>query len=127
MVRVLLGPVLGQRRPQAHPCRRLGHHGRADDEDGETVSVLAQALSFSELALNYDHGFIVDYNTDLTKLGWSTATQLRDAALAKFDTAITLATAGGFTSTADGFFGPGITYSNVAIAQIANTMAARTL
>ena len=93
----------------------------------ETVSVLAQALSFSELALNYDHGFIVDYNTDLTKLGWSTATQLRDAALAKFDTAITLATAGGFTSTADGFFGPGITYSNVAIAQIANTMAARTL
>ena len=93
----------------------------------ETVTVLAQALSFSELALNYDHGFIVDYNTDLTTLGWSTAAELRDAALAKFDTVITLATAGTFTGTADGFFGPGITYSNVQIAQIANTMAARTL
>src|SRR5207247_4734499 len=30
-------------------------------------------------------------------------------------------------TTADGFFGPGVTYSNVQIAQIANTMAARNL
>jgi len=93
----------------------------------ETLTVLAQALSFSGLALNYDHGFIVDYNTDLTTLKLSTAVEIRDAAMAKFDTAITLASAGTFTSTADGFFGPGTTYSNTQIAQIANTMAARTL
>ncbi len=92
----------------------------------ETMTVLAQALSLSGLALNYDHGFIVDYNTDLAALTCcQPAVDLRDAALAKFDEAIALATANSFT--ADGFFGPGKTYSNVQVAQIANTMAARTL
>ena len=92
----------------------------------ETVTLLAQALSLSELALNYDHAFIVDYNSNLNALGWSTAAQVRDVALAKFDTVVTLAGANSFATTV-GFFGPGITYSNVQIAQIANTMAARTL
>ena len=92
----------------------------------ETMTVLAQALSLSSLALNYDHGFIVDYNTDLAALKCcQPAVDLRDAALAKFDEAIALATANSFT--ADGFFGPGKTYSNVQVARIANTMAARTL
>src|SRR2546428_2743874 len=49
----------------------------------ETLTVLAQALSFSGLALNYDHGFIVDYNTDLTTLKMSTATEIRYADMAK--------------------------------------------
>jgi starch-binding outer membrane protein, SusD/RagB family len=92
----------------------------------ETMTVLAQALSLSGLAMNYDHAFIVDYNSDLTTLKFSTALELRDVAMAKFDTAITMATANTFT-TADGFFGPGVTYTNVQVAQIANTMAARTL
>src|SRR5437867_6226555 len=92
----------------------------------ETMTVLAQALSLSGLALNYDHGFIVDFDTDLPSLKFSTALQLRDAAMAKFDTAITMAGANTFT-TADGFFGPGVTYSNLQVAKIANTMAARTL
>src|SRR5256886_6229393 len=92
----------------------------------ETVTVLAQALSLSGLALNYDHGFIVDFDTDLPSLKFSTAVELRDAAMAKFDTAITMAGANTFT-TADGFFGPGVTYGNLKVAQIANTMAARTL
>jgi starch-binding outer membrane protein, SusD/RagB family len=92
----------------------------------ETMAVLAQALSLGGLALNYDHGFIVDYDTDLLTLVFSPAAAIRDASLAKFDTAIALATANSFT-TADGFFGPGVMYSNVQVAQIARTMAARTL
>ena len=53
---------------------------------------------------------------------------MRDAALAKFDTAITMAAAGTFTvPTTDWFGGPAVTYNNVRIAQIANTMAARLL
>ena len=92
----------------------------------ETMTVLAQALSLSGLALNYDHAYIVDFDTDLPSLKFSTALELRDAAMAKFDTAITMAGANTFT-TADGFFGPGVTYANGKVAQIANTMAARTL
>jgi len=92
----------------------------------ETVAVLVQALSLSDLAMNYDQGFIVDFDTDLLTLKFSTAAQMRDAAAAKFDEAIALATANTFT-TADGFFGPGVTYSNTKIVQIANTMAARNL
>src|SRR6267378_7648243 len=47
----------------------------------ETMTVLAQALSLSGLALNYDHGFIVDYTTDLPSLKFSTALAIRDAAM----------------------------------------------
>jgi len=92
----------------------------------ETMAVLAQALSLSDLAMNYDQGFVVDYTTDLTKLKFSTSAEMRDTATARFDEAIALAGTNTFT-TADGFFGPGVTYSNVQIAQIANTMAARNL
>jgi hypothetical protein len=93
----------------------------------ETMVVLVQALSFSGLALNYDKGFIVDYTTDITNLTFSTRTELRDAAMAKFDTAITLANGTAFAVPGDFFGAPNVSYDNVKIAQIANTMAARTL
>src|SRR3989454_782657 len=92
----------------------------------ETMALLTQGLSLGGLALNYDHGFIVDYNTDLATIQFHTAADLRDTALAKLDTVIAFAGANTFT-TANGFFGPGKTYSNTQIARIANTMAARTL
>src|SRR5438034_5627208 len=63
----------------------------------ETMSVLTQALALSGIALNYDQGFIVDYNTDVLSIALSNRTQIRDAALAKFDEAITLAAADSFT------------------------------
>ena len=91
----------------------------------ETMTVLAQALSLSGIAVNYDHGYVVDYNTDLSTLQFSPAAEVLDSAMLKFDEAIALAKANTFT--ADGFFGPGVSYSNVQIVQIANTMAARTL
>ena len=93
----------------------------------ETIAILVQALSMSSVALNYDQGFIVDYNTDLLTLKFSTAAQLRDAAAAKFDEAIALATANVFTVPAEFFGSPSQTYTNVQIVQIANTMAARNL
>jgi len=94
----------------------------------ETMAVLTQGLALSGIALNYDKGFIVDYNTDLASLAFSTRTEVRDAALAKFDEAITLAGAESFdVPTTDWFGGPAVTYSNVRIAQIASTMAARLL
>src|SRR5689334_20936020 len=37
----------------------------------ETMSVLSQGLALSGIALNYDKGFIVDYNTDITALQFS--------------------------------------------------------
>ncbi len=93
----------------------------------ETMAVLAQGLALSGIALNYDQGFVVDYNTDLTTLQFSPAADVRDAALAKLDEAVALATANAFTVPADFFGSPQVGYTNVRIAQVANTMAARLL
>jgi len=99
----------------------------------ETMAVLVQALAYGGLALNYDKGFIVEYTTDVSdpavvkSLTFSTRTQLRDFAMAKFDTAIAFANGRAFAVPGDFFGSPGVSYDNVKIAQIANTMAARTL
>jgi len=69
----------------------------------------------------------VDENTDLTSLVFSTRAQMRDAAILKFDDVINNLTTTTFTVPGDFFGKPGQSYDNVAIAQIANTMAARTL
>src|SRR3989454_4182711 len=93
----------------------------------ETMGVLVQALCLSQISLMYDKGFIVDENSDLTSLSFSTRAQMRDAAVAKFDDVINNLTATTFTVPGDFFGKPGQSYDNVAIAQIASTMAARTL
>jgi len=94
----------------------------------ETMGVLVQGLVLSQISLMYDKGFIVDENTDLTSLQFSPRAAMRDAAIAKFDDVINnLTTAKDFTVPGDFFGKPGQSYDNVAIAQIANTMAARTL
>ena len=94
----------------------------------ETMAVLVQALCLSELALNYDKGFVVNYNTDLTSLQFSGRSAMRDTAIARFNEVIALAKANTFTVDGAFFGAPASpTYDNVKIAQIANTMAARTL
>jgi hypothetical protein len=93
----------------------------------ETMAVLTQGLALSGIALNYDKGFIVDYKTDVSTLTFSTRAQIRDAALAKLDTAITMAADTFSVSSVDWFGGPSVSYNNGKIAQIANTMAARLL
>ncbi|PYP66314.1 MAG: hypothetical protein DMD36_17515, partial [Gemmatimonadetes bacterium] len=98
----------------------------------ETMAVLVQALSLSGIALNYDQGFIVTDSTPVDANGspivtFKAASVLRDTALAKLDEAIALATANTFTVPGDFFGSPAVSYTNTSIAQIANTMAARTL
>jgi len=93
----------------------------------ESMVPLVQALSLSDIALNYDKGFIVGENSDISALTLFTRTQVRDAALAKFNAVIAKATANTFTVPGSFFGDPGVTYDNVKIAQIANTMAARLL
>jgi hypothetical protein len=97
----------------------------------ETIATLVQALSLSGIALNYDQGFIVTDSTPVDANGspivaFKSDTALRDTALAKFDAAITLS-ATEFSVPGDFFGSPAQSYTNVNIAQIANTMAARTL
>lgn len=96
----------------------------------ETMAELAQALSLSSIAQNYDQGFIVTDSTPRDANGspivsFKSATTLRDTAQAKFDEVIAMATANTFSVPGDFFGGPGQSYNNVKIAQIANTMAAR--
>ena len=98
----------------------------------ETMAALAQALSLSGIALNYDQGFVVTDSTPLDANGspivsFQPSNEVRDTAVAKFDQVIALANANEFVVPGDFFGSPGVDYDNVKIAQIANTMAARTL
>ncbi len=98
----------------------------------ETMAVLGQALSLSGIALNYDQGFIVTDSTPRDANGspivtFKSRTALRDTAQAKFDEAIALANANRFNVPGEFFGQPGQGYTNVKIAKIANTMAARNL
>lgn len=93
----------------------------------ETMAVLGQGLALSGIALNYDQGFVVNWNTDLTTLQFTPAADVRDSALARFDEVVALAGANTFTVPPDFFGSPQVGYDNVRIAQLANTMAARLL
>lgn len=62
----------------------------------EAAAVTLQAMVFAQVALNYDQGFIVTEDTDLSTpeavsaLQFSTRSAMRDAAIAKFNEAATL-------------------------------------
>lgn len=97
----------------------------------ETIGVMMQGLAMAGIALNYDRGFVVDENTDLSKpteLPIATREELRDAAIAKFNDAHALATANSFNTPAS-WTGKtqGTSYSNVQVAKIIRTMQAHTL
>ena len=98
----------------------------------ETMAELAEALSLSGLALNYDQTFVVTDSTPLDANGkpivtFTAATVARDTALNKLDQVIAAANANQFDVPGDFFGSPGVSYDNVKVAQIANTMAARLL
>jgi hypothetical protein len=99
----------------------------------ETMATLTQGLALSGIALNYDQGFIVTDSTPVDANGSPIVTlkprgTLRDTALALLDRAIAMAAADTFTVPGGPWFGgPAVSYNNTKIAQIANTMAARTL
>jgi len=94
----------------------------SDTKRAEAVALLMQGAALSGIAMNYDKGYIIDEDADLANLTYSNRKQVRDAALAKFDNAITIATANSFTTPPAWLNGHG--YSSAQIAQVANTMAA---
>lgn len=97
----------------------------ADTRRAETIAVLMQGAALMMIALNYDKGYIVDENTDIATLTYSTRNEVRDAAVARLQEARTLALANTFTT--DAAWANTVTYTNVDIARIASTMSALTL
>lgn len=90
------------------------------------VGLLMQGAALSGIATNYDKGYIIDENTDLGALGYSNRKEVRDAAVAKFDSVIALVASGGPFVTPASWFN-GNAYSSSQISRMASTMAAMTL
>lgn len=97
----------------------------SDTKRAESFATFMQGASLMMLALQYDKAYIVDETTDLTTLEYKNRKEVRDAAVAKLQQAITLLKANSFTTPAS--WTNGKTYTNVQLAQIASTMAAMTL
>ncbi len=100
----------------------------SDTKRAETIAAFMQGASLMMFALSYDKAYIVtDSTTDaqLAALAYSNRKLLRDTAVVKLKQAIALASANTFTTPAA--WTNGVAYTNVQIAQIANTMAAMTL
>ena len=94
----------------------------------ETISVMVQGIVFGNIALNYDQGFIVDEETDLSDplgLPLVTAAELQAAAIEKLNEAHTLASANTFTTPANWTgLAQGTAYSNLQIAKVIRTLQA---
>src|SRR4029453_5475624 len=63
----------------------------SDTKRLETIGAFMQGASLMMLGLDFDKAYIVDEKTDLTTLEYSNRKQVRDAAVAKLQEAITLA------------------------------------
>ena len=94
----------------------------ANTKRAEAVAFLMQGAAMSGIAMNYNKGYIIDENADLANLAYVNRLAMRDAALAKLDSAIAVASANTFTTPAAWLNGHA--YTNVQIAKIARTMAA---
>lgn len=92
-------------------------------------ALMLQAMSHAELALNYDQGFVVDWDTDVTALTLEPASVLRDFAVAKFEEAIDTALGSTWTDTPVEWTGvtSGTSYTKDEMIQLARTMQARLL
>ena len=97
----------------------------ADTKRAETISQLMLGAGLMYIALHFDKGYIVDETVDLTTLTYSNRKLMRDAAVAKLLDAAAMAKANTFSTPPA--WTNGISYTNVQIAQIANTLAAMTL
>ena len=97
----------------------------------ETIAAMMQGVALGHIALNYDKGFVVDENTDLTDpaaLPLLTREEVRDAAIQKLEEAHALAVANEF-ETEDTWTGivNGPTYDNTQIAMLIRTLQAEIL
>ena len=97
----------------------------SDTKRAETIAQLMLGAGLSYIALNFDKGYIVDETVNISALSYSNRKLMRDAAVAKLLDAAAMAKANTFTTKPE--WTNGVSYSNVQIAQIANTLAAMTL
>lgn len=98
----------------------------------EAVAVMLQGVVFSQIALNYDQGFIVDEATDLSNplaLPLEDRAAIRDAAIAKFNEAATLMQDSPFSATPSTWLGTtnGPSYSSAQLIKLIRTMQAEAL
>ena len=97
----------------------------SDTKRSEAIAELMLGASLSYIALNYDKGYIVDETVDITTLKYSNRKLMRDAAIAKLQSAATIAAANSFTTPTA--WTNGKAYTSAQIVQIANTLMAITL
>jgi starch-binding outer membrane protein, SusD/RagB family len=97
----------------------------ADTKRAEAIAELMLGASFSYIALNFDKGYIVDETVDVTTLQYSNRKLMRDAAIAKLQSAATIAGANSFSTVAA--WTGGRSYTSAQVVKIANTMMAMTL
>jgi hypothetical protein len=97
----------------------------------KTVAKMLQGMALAAIALNYDQGFIVDENTDISNvatLPFNTRQEVRDAAIKKFDEAYTEAGVKSWSTPPEwAGVGGGKSYSNGQIGQLIRTMQAELL
>jgi hypothetical protein len=98
----------------------------------EAISVMLQGVAYSGIAQNYDKGFIVDEETDISNpaaLPFKTRAEMRDAAIVKFNDAIALLTAHPFDASPEVWTGivNGTPYSSDQYIQIIHTAQAEVL
>lgn len=93
----------------------------------EAIGRFGQALAIGYVGLVFDKGFVVDETIDIEidEIPAVPYTELRDAAIAKLDQVIAICNANTFTLPAAWI--PGMTWTNVHLGKLANSMAARLL
>lgn len=89
----------------------------------ETWAQLVHGMALTYIALNYDQGYIIDEDTDVSTVTRSTRKDVKAAALASLDAAIALAVGNTFTIPAAWTNGAH-SYSNTDVAKIGRTVAA---
>ena len=98
----------------------------------EAIAVMLQGIVFANIALNYDKGFVVTEQTDISNpaaIPFRPRAEMRDSALAKFDQAIALLTATPFDATPTTWLGgqASHSYSSTQYIQLIRTMQAEAL
>ena len=107
------------------PDLKIGNNG-ADNNMVKAMSYFVQGVCHIYVGLVFDKGFIVDENTDITKIpSFFNYDEVIKAGIAKLDAAITATDAGNFTTPA-AWFG-GTTYTAAELKQLANSFKARAL
>lgn len=97
----------------------------------KTIAKMLQGMALAGIALNYDQGFAIDEDTDLSNIAsvpFNTRVEVRDFAIKKFDEAYTEAGVKAWSTPAEWHgVGGGRTYTNTQMRQLIRSMQAELL